>query len=125
MTEVAVGILQKDNTYLICQRRRGGRYALQWEFPGGKVEPGESIEQCLRRELQEELSISIHSINHIHTEAAYYEDGGMFNVHYCDVSGFDGEPRNNVFEQILWATLDELKTMDVLEGNKPFIAQLR
>jgi mutator protein MutT len=65
MTEVAVGVLRKINRILICQRKHGGRYALKWEFPGGKFEIGETIEQCLRRELREELSIEIHSILHI------------------------------------------------------------
>ena len=124
MTEVAVAILRKDKKILICQRKKNGRYGLKWEFPGGKFESDESVEQCLRRELQEELSITIHSIEHIKTVAAYYEDGGLFNVSYCFVSGFDGEPQNNVFDQIRWVTLDELKQTDMLEGNKPFIAQL-
>ena len=124
MTEVAVAILRKDKKTLICQRKKNGQYGLKWEFPGGKLELGESVEQCLRRELQEELSINIHSIERIKTEAAYYEDGGMFNVSYCFVSGFDGEPQNNVFEHIRWVTLDELKQTDMLKGNKPFIEQL-
>ncbi len=97
---------------------------MKWEFPGGKLEDGETILQCLNRELKEELSIGIHSINNIHTEAAYYEDGGMFNVHYCFVDGFENEPQNKVFEQIKWVSLDELKKMDTLDGNKSFIAKL-
>jgi mutator protein MutT len=125
MTEVAVGVLRRNNFILICQRKKHGRYGLKWEFPGGKLEPGESVEQCLRRELQEELLIEIHSIEHIQTEAAYYEDGGMFNVSYCFVSGFDGEPHNNVFEQLRWVTTKELKDMDLLEGNKPFVENLK
>jgi 8-oxo-dGTP diphosphatase len=124
MTDVAVGILRKDNKILLCQRKKGGRYACKWEFPGGKRESGETIEQCLRRELREELSIEIHSIEQIQTESAYYEDGGLFHVSYCFISGFDGEPANNVFEQICWIKLDELKHMDVLDGNKSFIARL-
>jgi 8-oxo-dGTP diphosphatase len=124
MTEVAVAILSRNNKILVCQREQGGRYALKWEFPGGKLELGESVEQCLQRELREELSIEIHSIEHIETFAAYYEDGGMFNVAYCFVSGFNGEPQNNVFEQIRWVTPDELKEMDLLEGNKPFVKKL-
>jgi 8-oxo-dGTP diphosphatase len=124
MTEVAVGVIQMNNKILICQRKKGGRYELKWEFPGGKVESGETTEQCLRRELQEELSIEIHSIDRIQTEAAYYEDGGMFNVAYCFISRFQGEPQNNVFEQIRWVPLEELKHMDLLDGNKPFVVQL-
>jgi 8-oxo-dGTP diphosphatase len=124
MTEVAVGVLRRNDKILICQRKKGARYELKWEFPGGKVEAGETTEQCLRRELFEELSIQIHSIERIRIEAAFYEDGGMFNVAYCFISGFRGEPQNNVFEQIRWVPLEELKHMDLLDGNKPFVAQL-
>ena len=124
MTEVAVAILRKNSMILICQRKQGGRYALKWEFPGGKFEIGETVEQCLSRELREELSIDIHSIGRIETLSAQYEDGGVFNVSYCFVSGFDGEPQNNVFDQIRWVTLLELRQMDMLEGNKPFIETL-
>ena len=124
MTEVAVGVIKKNGTILVCQRKRGGRYALKWEFPGGKFEQGESVEQCLRRELQEELSIEVRSIDRIQTEAAYYEDGGTFNVSYCNISRFSGEPQNNVFEQIRWVSIDELKALDLLDGNKQFIKSL-
>ncbi len=124
MTEVAAAILKRDNKILICQRKRGGRYALKWEFPGGKFEKNETNDQCLRRELREELSIEIHSIEHIETIATYYEDGGMFNVFFCFVSGFESEPQNNVFEQIAWVTTDELIKMDLLEGNKVFVEKL-
>jgi ADP-ribose pyrophosphatase len=124
MTEVAVGILRKNGKILICQRKKGGRYEFKWEFPGGKLENGETTEQCLRRELREELSIEIHSIERIKTQAAYYEDGGIFSVAYCFLSGFEGEPQNNVFEQIRWVTLEELKHMDLLDGNKSFVSYL-
>lgn len=124
MTQVAVGVLKQNGKFLICQRRRGGRYDLKWEFPGGKIEPDEDIEHCLRRELHEELEIEIETIERVETWDAYYEDGGLFRVSYCFVSGFKGTPRNKVFEQIRWVTLAELKEIDMLEGNKSFIASL-
>jgi 8-oxo-dGTP diphosphatase len=124
MTEVAVAVLRKNGKILICQRKMNSRYGLKWEFPGGKLEQGETVEQCLRREMEEELSLRIHAIERVQKESAYYEDGGMFNVSYCFVSGYDGEPQNNVFEQIRWVNLNELKGMDLLEGNKPFVTTL-
>ncbi|HEY6952332.1 MAG TPA: (deoxy)nucleoside triphosphate pyrophosphohydrolase [Bacteroidota bacterium] len=124
MIKVAVGILRRDGKILACQRKRGGRYELKWEFPGGKVEPGESTRQCLERELREELSIHIHSIARTEIQAAEYDDGGLYEVAYCDVTGFDGEPKNNVFEQIQWVTLEELRSLDILEGNKDFITRM-
>lgn len=123
-TRVAVAIIRKNGKVLVCQRKKGARYELKWEFPGGKVEPGETIPQCLARELREELSMGIHSIAKIEYQTAVYDDGGKYEVAYCFVSGFSGEPQNNVFESIKWATLDELRTLDILEGNKTFVAQL-
>ena len=124
MTKVAVGILRRDGKILACQRKRGGRYELKWEFPGGKLEQGESILQCLARELREELSITIHSIDRMEVQSAEYDDGGMYEVAYCAVTGFDGEPKNNVFERLRWVTLDELRALDNLEGNKDFISKM-
>lgn len=124
MTRVAVGILKKDGKVLVCQRKKGGRYELKWEFPGGKVEPGETVLDCLNRELREELSIEMQAIARMELTTADYSDGGRFEVAYCFISEYIGEPVNNVFEEIRWATLDELRTLDILEGNKDFVARL-
>jgi len=124
MTKVAVGILRRNGTILACQRKKGGRYELKWEFPGGKLEPGESVEQCLTRELREELSITVRGIGRIETQFAEYDDGGTFEVAYCDVTEFEGELVNNVFEQFRWVTLQELRTLDILEGNRAFISNM-
>lgn len=124
MNKVAVGILKMNGKILICQRKKGGRYALKWEFPGGKLEPGETFLRCLERELQEELSITIRSVERVEFQTARYDDGGHFNVAYCYISDFEGEPRNNVFEEIRWVEPRELATLDILEGNKEIIGQL-
>ena len=124
MTRVAVGILRKEGKILACQRKKGSRYELKWEFPGGKLEPGETPLQCLQRELHEELSITVDTVQGIEFESAYYEDGGMFDVAYCHISKFSGDPKNNVFETIRWVHPEELKKLDILEGNRAFIEKL-
>lgn len=124
MTRVAVGVLQKGGKILVCQRKKGSRYGLKWEFPGGKLEPGETILECLKRELFEELSISVRDIDRVQTQSTFYEDGGMFEVAYCFVSQFTGEARNNAFEEIRWVTIPELRAMDNLRGNEAFVASL-
>ncbi len=124
MTRVAVGVLQKDGKILVCQRKKGSRYGLKWEFPGGKLEPGETILECLKRELFEELSISVRDIDRVQRQSTFYEDGGMFEVAYCFVSQFTGEARNNAFEEIRWVTIPELRALDNLKGNKAFVASL-
>ena len=121
---VTVGLLQRDGKVLLCQRKRGARYELKWEFPGGKVEPGETPEQAVARELSEELSINIRGAELIEKSRAGYSDGNTYDVSYFRVTSFAGEPRNNVFEQIRWVGLQELSEFDILEGNKSFVDAL-
>lgn len=124
MTRVAVGILRKNGKILACQRKKGSRYELKWEFPGGKLEPGETPLQCIQRELREELSITIDKVEKMEFQSAFYDDGGMFEVAYCHISDFIGNPQNNVFETIRWVDLDELRLLDILEGNRSFVKKL-
>ena len=124
MTKVVVGILRMNGKILACQRKKGGRYALKWEFPGGKVEPGETTAQCLERELFEELSIHIARIDNIEIQRSQYDDGRMYEVAYCTITDFKGELHNNVFEQVRWVTPAELAELDSLEGNKDIVRKL-
>ncbi len=124
MTKVAVGILKKNGKILACQRKRGSRYELKWEFPGGKVEPGETFAQCLERELFEELSLHVMRIDNIETLQSHYDDGGTYEVAYCTITDFTGELRNNVFEQVKWVTPAELALLDSLEGNAAIVRKL-
>ena len=124
MTRAAVAIIQQEKCILICQRKKNSRYELKLEFPGGKAKDGESLLECLKRELREELSIEIDGVDHSESQVNRYGDGGEFEVAYFFVSRFTGTPSNNVFEQIRWVTLAELKSLDILGGNKPLVARL-
>ncbi len=124
MTRVAVGILRNNGTILVCQRKRGGRDELTWECPGGKLEPGETVEQCLQRELYAELSIRDVTVDRIEVQASEYADGGLFEVAYCHVASFSGTITNNVFEDLRWVTPGELRKMDILEGNHDIVNRL-
>jgi len=124
MIQAAVAILQKEKRILVCQRKKNARYGLKWEFPGGKVEKGESFFECVRREVREELSITIDAFDRSESQINRYDDGGSFEVTYFYVSQFEGTPVNNAFEQIRWVTIDELRSLDVLEGNKPIIDRI-
>jgi 8-oxo-dGTP diphosphatase len=123
--DVAVGIVVHKGKILACQRKRSSRYPLKWEFPGGKVEPGESPVQTVRREIREELGIDLITYSMFHTQEWIYPEGvsdvekeGAFRVFYYLVTSFTGTPANNVFEQIRWVQPQELITMDILEGNR-------
>ena len=124
MTRVAVGILHRNGKILACQRKKGSRYGLKWEFPGGKLEPGETVEHCLGRELEEELSLQIGSIDRVEVQTSHYADGGLYEVAYCHVSTFRGDPVNHVFETIRWVTPQELAALDILDGNRDIVKRL-
>ncbi len=124
MIKVAVGIITINSQVLVCQRKKTARYPLKWEFPGGKFENGESVEECLRRELREELSINADVGKEFFRQEWIYPDSGSFEVFYHLVPSYAGTIRNNVFEQIRWFNLIELARIDMLEGNKDAIELL-
>ncbi|HLX13555.1 MAG TPA: NUDIX domain-containing protein [Bacteroidota bacterium] len=117
MIVVAVGLIIDNGKVLLCQRKKTARYALKWEFPGGKKEHGETIEDCLRRELREELEIDAEIGALYHRQGYNYSDSGSFDVHYYIVPSYRGEMKNHVFESIEWIPLSSLLSYDILEGN--------
>jgi 8-oxo-dGTP diphosphatase len=127
MKEVAVGILRKGFKVLICQRRATAAYPLKWEFPGGKIEQGETPAEALRRELDEELGIDVTVEREFQRQEWEYRDSsssnrdGKFRVFYFLVEKYSGEPTNRAFEQIMWAQPVDLPMMDILEGNRKVI----
>jgi 8-oxo-dGTP diphosphatase len=123
MQDVAVGILARNGTVLAGQRRRNARYPLKWEFPGGKVETGETPTQALARELREELSLETSPTEEFFIQTWDYGNH-TYRVFYYILRSFRGEPINNSFEQIAWVTPHELLTMDILEGNRTAIEKL-
>jgi 8-oxo-dGTP diphosphatase len=123
MKEVAVGIIMENGHVLVCQRRPDTSYPLKWEFPGGKIEHGESPAGALKRELLEELGIDAVIGSLFHIQEWDYREGlqsrdGLFRLFYCRVTSFQNSPRNMAFEAIRWVTPEELQQMDILEGNR-------
>lgn len=131
MKEVAVGIIVQHGRVLACQRRRDSSYPLKWEFPGGKLEIGESPEAAVIRELREELSIEAVVQREFYRQEWIYQHAsseankdGTYRVFFYLITAFTGTPVNHVFEQIQWVTPKELKHMDILEGNRPAVELL-
>jgi 8-oxo-dGTP diphosphatase len=123
--EVVAAVIERDGRILICQRKLGGRHALKWEFPGGKVEPGEDPVSALRRELREELAIEAGVGPLIYTQTFQYPDGPQVLLKFYRVTGFAGEPVNLQFEQIVWEDRRNLSGYDFLEGDVGFVSKLK
>lgn len=131
MKQVAVGIILKDGLVFACQRRGDASYPLKWEFPGGKLEEGETPEAAAMRELREELGINAVVEREFFHQEWTYEEGstgsqgdGAFGVFYLLIREFAGTPVNHAFEQIRWVAPEELENMDILEGNRKAIELL-
>jgi 8-oxo-dGTP diphosphatase len=124
-TAVVVGLLRDaSGRYLVCQRPATGRYPLKWEFPGGKVEPGEDSETALRRELHEELGVEADIGELIFIHLARYADGGTFTVEFYLIESWRGEIDGEAFADQRWLALDQLATVDLLEGSRPVCSVL-
>jgi mutator protein MutT len=122
--DVVAAVIERDGRILICQRKRGGRHAFKWEFPGGKVEPGENSPAALARELREELRIDAAIGPLIHTESVRYSNGPELRLEFYRVTEFVGEPVNLEFEQIVWEDARSLVRYDFLDGDVAFVKKL-
>lgn len=121
---VVAGLIHQADNWLVCQRRRDAAFALKWEFPGGKVKPGEALQDSLRRELCEELGIDADIGPERYRTRHNYPDQYTVELIFFDVMAFRGTPQNHVFEQICWVPLSGLPYLDFLEGDAELIAFL-
>lgn len=124
MTTVVAGILEQEGKILICQRREGQAHALKWEFPGGKVEDGESPEAALRRELQEELGIEAGDISEMSRYEFAYPGKNPILLIFMRPAGWRGKPENRIFRSMTWAAPKDLAEYDFLEGDLRFLREL-
>ncbi len=121
--DVVAAVIERNGTVLICQRK-SGRHAGKWEFPGGKVEPGETQRQALARELGEELAIQAEIGEEIERHEIRYGNGPLLRLHFYRVTQFSGEPVNLQFERIVWEERAQLPNYDFLEGDVEFVKKL-
>ncbi len=124
---VAALILRGDGPtreIFICQRRAGQPMGLKWEFPGGKIEPGETSVEALARELSEELDIDATIGPRITTVHHTYRNGGAIEIEFFLVRDFQREPVNRIFQQMLWTPFAALPTYDFLAADLTLIRDL-
>lgn len=124
LTNVVAGILTLNGRVLICRRRADQPHPLKWEFPGGKVEAGESPQQALTRELREELGIEAGPAAEITRYEFTYPGRNSILLIFFGVSAWTGRIENRIFESICWESATQLGDYDFLEGDEPFIRQM-
>ena len=122
MTAVVAGVLKRHNKILICQRRADQPHALKWEFPGGKLEAGESPGQALVRELREELGIESTAGRELMRYEFAYPGRNPILLIFLEVTDWSGEIQNHIFENMLWEHPEAFSRHDFLEGDLRFIA---
>lgn len=109
---------------LICQRTERQAFALQWEFPGGKVEDGEDLAQALVRELSEELGINALVEQQITTVQHPYPEGGGLELHFFLVKEFAGEIENRIFREVRWEKREALDAESFLEADREVVRRI-
>jgi 8-oxo-dGTP diphosphatase len=118
--EVAVGVLIRgDGAFLLTSRPRGKVYEGYWEFPGGKVEAGESIEQALRRELQEEIGVTIGAAHPWRVECVDYPHA-LVRLNFCKVWEWSGELHMHEGQSFAWQRLP-VEVKPLLPGTIPVL----
>ena len=125
MVQVVAAILERQGKILIGQRMPDQSHPLKWEFPGGKVEPGETPEQAVARELEEELDIRATTVDEIARYPYTYPGKNPIELIFYRIRHFEGEPRNLIFHDLRWQPAEALGDMDFLEGDVPFLRAWR
>jgi len=121
---VAAAFIIRDGQVLIGQRSPDQPMALMWEFPGGKIEAGESPEQALARELDEELGIKATIGPRVTRVRHNYRHGGAVDLQFFAVHEFSGEIANHIYHQFRWVRLEDLTGYEFLAADRALIQDL-
>ena len=123
LVQVAVGVLVRtDHAFLLTSRPEGKAYAGYWEFPGGKLEAGETVEQALRRELHEELGITLGAVEAWKIQMVDYPHA-LVRLHFCKVRQWDGQLQMREAQSFAWQQLP-VTVVPVLPGTVPVLTWL-
>lgn len=124
MKLVVAALILRGTEVLVCQRTRHQTLPLKWEFPGGKIEPGEQPTDALRRELEEELGIAARIGDEVARIQHVYKSGGAVELRFFLVREFEGEVENRIFADVQWAERARLPEYDFLEADQELVRQI-
>jgi 8-oxo-dGTP diphosphatase len=122
---VVAGVIESEGKILACQRRRGDTFELMWEFPGGKLQAGETPAEGLARELREELGVKAEvGAELFRTRHRYAELSEPIELIFMAATVDPGRVRNIVFEQTEWRAASSLGELNFLPADREFIGLL-
>jgi 8-oxo-dGTP diphosphatase len=124
MIDVTAAILNNKDRLLIAQRKATGELPSKWEFPGGKIEPRETPEECLKREMEEEFDIDV-TIGEYLGESIYHYDHGLIKLLAYRATWIAGELKMKDHQAIEWVKIDELSDYDFAPADILFVDKLR
>jgi len=122
--QVVAALIVCDEQILCCQRTEHQALPLKWEFPGGKIEAGETPPQALLRELQEELGILAEIGPEITQVLHTYANGNSVNLRFFAVHSFEKELQNRIFRDVRWVKRADLPSLDFLDADKELVRRL-
>jgi 8-oxo-dGTP diphosphatase len=119
--DVLAAVIVRADRYLVCQRPLSKRHGGLWEFPGGKIEPGESLLDAAHRELIEELNVAATRVG----EPLYsvHDDGSPFVINFVPTE-IEGEPACLEHADLRWASLEEIQVLDLAPSDRKFVGFL-
>lgn len=125
MKDVSAGIIICNQQVLIAKRRHGKEHEQQWEFPGGKLEKGETMPECLRRELAEELGLQV-EVSDFFMKSVYEYDTGAIALHaYFVFTNSQQVPAHFDHDQLRWIGLDEIDNYEFSPADIPIKNRLK
>lgn len=120
---VTAAIIEKDGKFLIARRAKGKHLESKWEFPGGKIENGESPEECLQRELEEEFGIITAIKNFVAESIFNYGDRTVRLLGY-KAEYISGDFKLTAHDEVKWVEMDKLNEFDFAEADLPLVKKI-
>jgi 8-oxo-dGTP diphosphatase len=120
---VAAAILQREGKILLTRRKLDTHQGGLWEFPGGKQEAGETLEQCLRRELKEEIDIEVGGVQHFYVLRHRYPEKEV-ELHFFICSKFQGDPKSLENIEMAWVPKGELAFYEFPAADRPVLRKI-